>query len=27
VRLAWGREVATPADLCLALTDKMSAYA
>ena len=25
VRLAWGREVATPADLCVALTDKMSA--
>ncbi len=27
VRLAWGREVTTPADLCLALTDKMSACA
>ena len=26
VRLAWGREVATPADLCVALTDKMSTY-
>ncbi len=25
VRLAWGRDVATPADLCVALTDKMSA--
>ena len=24
VRLAWGREVTTPADLCVALTDKMS---
>jgi Protein of unknown function (DUF2470) len=27
VRLAWGREVTTPADLCLALTDKISARA
>ncbi len=27
VRLAWGREVTTPADLCAALTDKMSATA
>jgi hypothetical protein len=26
VRLAWDREVATPADLCVALTDKMSTY-
>jgi hypothetical protein len=26
VRLGWGREVTTPADLCVALTDKMSAY-
>jgi Protein of unknown function (DUF2470) len=26
VRLAWGREVATPADLCVALTDKMSGH-
>ena len=26
VRLAWGREVTTPAELCVALTDKMSAY-
>ena len=27
VRLAWGREVTTPADLCVALTEKMSAGA
>lgn len=27
VRLSWDREVTTPADLCVALTDKMSAYA
>jgi Protein of unknown function (DUF2470) len=26
VRLAWGRDVTTPADLCVALTDKMSTY-
>ena len=26
VRLAWGRKVTTPTDLCAALTDKMSAY-
>jgi hypothetical protein len=26
VRLAWGREVATPAELCVALTAKMSTY-
>ena len=26
VRLAWGREVRTPADLCVALTDTMNTY-